>query len=116
MVYRKKDAVRIEKHGVSMTIYNNAEQCPQAAVAYQETARGHAEEFLHQRSAFIYYIIEGSGTWYIEDVPHEVAASDVIIVPPGRRFYFTGNLKQLCITAPAWSQEGEHHVRFVDMG
>jgi len=116
MVYRKNDAASIEKHGVSMHIYNGAEQCPQAAVAYQETAQGHGEEFLHGKSAFIYYIIEGKGTWFIEDVPHEAGTGDVVIVPPGKRFYFTGKLKQVCITAPAWTREDEHHVRFVDIG
>jgi mannose-6-phosphate isomerase-like protein (cupin superfamily) len=115
MVHRKRDAVRIEKRGVAMWIYNGAEDCPQAAVAYQETSSGHAEEFFHEKSAFIFYIIEGSGVWVIEDVEYPVEASDVVVVPPGKRFFYRGNLRQVCITAPAWEERYEHHVRDIEI-
>ena len=39
--------------------------------------------------------------WIIEDEEYDVEASDVVIVPPGKRFYFKGNLKQVCVTALA---------------
>jgi len=113
MVYRKEDAALIEKHGVRMRIYNSSEDCPQAAVCYQETEKGHAEEFIHHKSAFVYYILEGKGTWIIEGEKKEAEAGDVVIVPPGKRFYFTGSLKQLCITAPAWEEKHEEHVRYI---
>ncbi len=114
MIYPSSKAVVIEKHGVRMRIYNSARDCPQAAVALQETDRGHAEEFYHEKSAFIYYVIEGGGTWIIEDREYPVRTGDVVIVPPGKRFYFKGKLKQLCITAPAWEESSEHHVRFIE--
>jgi mannose-6-phosphate isomerase-like protein (cupin superfamily) len=111
MIYKKDDAVTLEKQGVTMRIYNSKEQCPEAAVVYQETQKGHSEEFYHSKSNFIFYIIEGAGTWFIEDEPFTVEAGDVLIIPPGRRFYYTGALKQVCITAPAWEPQFEHHVR-----
>jgi len=49
-IYKKNAAAVIEKHGVTMHIYTSTEDCPQAAVAYQETATGHAEEFYHEKS------------------------------------------------------------------
>jgi mannose-6-phosphate isomerase-like protein (cupin superfamily) len=113
MVYRKKGAVRIEKHGVDMWIYDTKAECTQVAVVYQETQSGHAEEFFHEKSAFIYYILDGSGTWVVEDEEFEAETGDVVIVPPGKRFYFKGKLKQLCITAPAWEEEYERHVRYI---
>ncbi|MBU0519113.1 cupin domain-containing protein [bacterium] len=115
MIFKRKDAFRVSKHSVAMEIYNGKEQCPQAAVAYQETETGHAQEFAHNRSAFIFYIIEGAGTWYIEDQPYEVEATDVVIVPPGKKFYYKGKLKQICITAPAWEEEYETQIRPVDL-
>jgi hypothetical protein len=53
LIYKKEDAVLIEKNNVKMRIYNSKEQCPQAAVVYQETESGHNEEFLHKKSYFI---------------------------------------------------------------
>jgi mannose-6-phosphate isomerase-like protein (cupin superfamily) len=111
MIIKKESAIEFEKQGVTMRVYNSKEQCPEASIVYQETLGGHHEEFYHSKSNFIFYIIEGSGTWFIEDDPHDVESGDVIIIPPGTRFFYKGTLKQICITAPAWEQEYEHHVR-----
>jgi mannose-6-phosphate isomerase-like protein (cupin superfamily) len=114
MIYKKEDAPVFEKQGVTMRVYNSKEQCPQAALVYQETEKGHFEEFYHSKSYFIFYIIEGSGTWFIEGSPNEVKAGDVVIIPPGKKFYYKGHLKQVCITAPSWEAEFEHHVRNIE--
>ncbi len=114
MIIKKSQAIELEKHGVRMRIYNNKPQCPEAAIVYQETSKGHSEEFYHSKSNFIFYIIEGSGTWFIENKPYVVEAGDIIIIPPNNRFYYKGVLKQICITAPAWEEEYEHHVRNID--
>lgn len=114
MIIKKEDAITFEKQGVKMSVYNSKEQCPDASIVYQETEIGHQEEFFHSKSNFIFYIIEGSGTWFIEDKPFEVSTGDVIIIPPNQRFYYKGVLKQICITAPSWELEHEHHVRNID--
>jgi len=114
MIYKKEDAPVFEKQGVTMRVYNSKEQCPQAAVVYQETEKGHFEEFYHSKSYFIFYIIEGSGTWFIEGSPNEVKGGDVVIIPPGKKFYYKGRLKQVCITAPSWEAEFEHHIRNIE--
>lgn len=112
-VFHQKDAFHTSKNGVDMWIYNGKDECPEAAVVYQETAAGHAEEFRHAKSAFIFFIIEGSGEWIIEDETFPVRAHDVVIVPKGKKFYYRGNLKQVCVTAPAWEAEYEEHIRDV---
>ena len=114
MIFKKESASEFEKSGVKMRVYNTKEQCSEASVVYQETQKGHLEEFYHSKSNFVFYIIEGKGTWFIEDITHEVSAGDVIIVPPNNKFYYKGTLKQVCITAPSWEPEFEFHVRDVD--
>lgn len=115
MIFKKEAAIQFEKQGVTMRVYNSKEQCENAAIVYQETSVGHSEEFYHTKSHFIFYIIEGEGTWYIEDEPYNVASGDVVIIPPGKRFYYKGTLKQVCITSPAWEAEFEHHVRDIKL-
>ena len=88
MIFKREGAARVRKHGVDMWIYSGREACEQASVVYQETARGHDEEFTHARSAFVFYILEGRGTWVIEDIAYPVEATDVVIVPPGKPFYY----------------------------
>ncbi|AAM04220.1 TPA: cupin domain-containing protein [Methanosarcina acetivorans] len=115
IVFRPENTVVIEKHGVRMRIHTTKEDSRNAAVLYQETEKGHAEEFVHEISDFLYYILEGSGTWVVEDREFEVRAGDVVVVPAGKRFWFRGSLKQVCITAPAWEEKYEHHIRDIEL-
>lgn len=114
-IFKSENAEIIDKHGVRIKIYTSKNDSKNAAVLYQETDKGHSEEFLHEKSDFIYYILEGSGTWVIEDKEFEVKTGDVIIVPAGERFWFHGTLKQICITAPAWEEKYEHHIRNIEL-
>ena len=114
MIYPKDKAHIVEKHGVSMRLYNTKEECSGASVVYQQTDKGHAQEFYHTKCTFVYYIIDGSGTWIIDEEEFPVESGDVVVVTPGKKFYYKGNLKQICITTPAWEAEGEQHVRNVD--
>lgn len=113
MVFKRRDAFQASKHGVDMWVYTGRDDLEQAAVAYQETERGHAQEFRHHRSAFVFYILEGSGEWVIDGETYPVEATDVVVVPPGRAFYYRGRLKQICVTAPAWEEAYEEEVRKV---
>ncbi|MDY9926510.1 cupin domain-containing protein [Methanosarcina sp.] len=115
IVFRHENAELIEKHRVLMRIYTTKDECKSAAVLYQETEAGHAEEFVHEKSDFFYYIFEGSGIWVVEDRKFEVRAGDVVVVPAGKRFWFRGNLKQICITAPAWEEKYERHIRDIEL-
>jgi mannose-6-phosphate isomerase-like protein (cupin superfamily) len=114
MIFKKEDSTEFEKKGVKMRVYNSKEQCPQASIVYQETQKGHLEEFYHSKSYFVYYIIEGEGVWFIEDEPFNVKTGDVVIVEPNKRFYYKGCLKHVCITSPSWEPEYEHHIRDVE--
>jgi hypothetical protein len=37
MIYKKNNSIEFEKHGVKMRLYTSKEQCPEAAIVYQET-------------------------------------------------------------------------------
>jgi hypothetical protein len=47
MIYKKEASIEVK-----MRVYNSREQCPQAVVVYQETDKGHLEEFYHSKSFF----------------------------------------------------------------
>ena len=51
----------------------------------------------------------------VEDREFEVRTEDVVVVPVGKRFWFRGYLKQICVTAPAWEEQYEHHIRDLDL-
>jgi mannose-6-phosphate isomerase-like protein (cupin superfamily) len=115
MIIKKGQAKHETKFGVDMWIYTETSQSPAASIVYEETDQGHCEEFYHQKSYYIFYILEGQGTWVIDGVDYLVEATDLVIIPPGVKFYYKGNLKQVCITSPAWDPNYECHVRNIEL-
>ena len=113
--FTKSKAKFFKKAGVKMWVYSSKEDCQQGNVVYQEVDGGHYEEFVNYKSAFIYYIIEGKGKFIIEDEEYPVEATDVIIVPPGKRFYYLGKMKQVLVVAPAWKESSEKVIRKISL-
>lgn len=105
------DAKIIHKYGVDITLYglNN----PEVNLVYEEVKEGHFEEFLNTVSTMTWFIIEGTGTFVIDDEKIEVATKDLIIVPPNIRIHYFGKMKMLLITTPAFEAKNERHIRDV---
>jgi mannose-6-phosphate isomerase-like protein (cupin superfamily) len=108
MLAQSKEKV---KKGVLMRVY----ETKGAGIVYQETQKGHTEEFYHTKSRFIYYIIKGKGSWFINGKEQKVKAGDVVVIEPGNRIYYKGKLQQLLITVPPWEAKFERHVRTVTL-
>lgn len=60
-----------------------------------------------QKSEFNYYIIEGNGFFMLNDVRHDVTKGNLIVIPPGTKYSFGGQLKMLLINTPPWSADQE---------
>lgn len=110
--YTAKDAAKLNKHGVDLTVYGGG--TPEANVVHVSVDDGHFEEFYNTHSHFIYYIIDGKGTFVLDDEPVEVEATDLVTIPPNTRIHYFGTMAMLLTVSPAFNEEHEHHVRFVD--
>lgn len=101
---RKKDIFHTDKFGIGLSVLQNIGAC---GIALVETTTGHNQEFFHKDSTFHYLILEGNGTFYLDDEPVEVGAGDFLSIEPNTRIYYKGVLKLLLITNPPWTQKGE---------
>ncbi len=106
------EADKISKHGIDLTIYNEAGQ--QANVVHVSVEEGHFQEFSDKESYFIYYIYEGSGLFVLNDEKIEAKATDLIVIPPNTRIHYFGKMKMVLTVTPIYKEENENHVRFVD--
>lgn len=110
--YTKEEAQKFDKHGIDLTVYG--EEVPGAGVVHVSVKEGHFEEFYDTVSTFIYYIVSGAGTFYLNDEPVEVKATDLLVVPPNTRIYYFGSMEMALTTTPAWRAENERHVRMIE--
>lgn len=114
MKFTKTQAKTFTKHGVEMSEYFAKETSPDADMLYLEVNGGHYQEFRHTKSTFIYYVLEGSGTFYLDGVATEVFPTDVILAPKNTAIYYLGTMKLLLVTAPAWEEKYEEHIRYIE--
>ncbi len=113
-VYMKishEDTIKMSKHGINLAVYPlDREDIDLVRVSVKE---GHFQEFKHT-STFVYYILEGAGTFYLNGEAITAKASDVIMAPPGTAIYYLGTMEMILVTTPAWTEEGETHIRNIE--
>jgi len=110
-IYRAKDANKFNKHGVDLVVYG--ENVSSANVVSVSVKKGHLQEFYDVESYFIYYIIEGQGTFVLDDKKVKAKATDLVVIPPKTRIHYFGKMKMVLTVSPAFKEENERHVRFV---
>jgi mannose-6-phosphate isomerase-like protein (cupin superfamily) len=111
MKYNLTKAVGVpkqEKFGIDLEIYPSVDDCGMVLVS---TEIGHNQEFYDLKSTFTYIVLEGEGTFFLDDEEVNVAKGDVLSVPPKIRIYYKGKLKMVLVTTPAWKPENEVETR-----
>lgn len=109
---KKDHTVQFQKNGVSFTGYGNINE--DFALVVETVEKGHFEEFVHDKSKFVYLFLEGAGTFVLNDEKVSVKAGDMLVIEPGTRIYYFGCLKQVLITTPAYDERYERHIRDID--
>lgn len=112
MKLTRKQTVHKNKFGADLWVYKINRK--EAGLAYIEVKKGHYEEFMNKKSTFMYYVLKGSGTFYLNGKANQVKATDVIIIPPKTRAYYLGTMKMVLVTAPAWQAKNEVHIRYIN--
>lgn len=110
--YTVQDANKFNKHGIDLTVYG--EGVPEANVVYVSVKEGHFQEFKDKVSHFICYIISGQGVFVLNDEKMDVKATDLVVIPPNTRIHYFGTMEMVLTVAPAWKEENEVHIRFID--
>jgi quercetin dioxygenase-like cupin family protein len=101
---KSTDIPKKEKFGIDLDIYPNVGG---AGVVLVSVESGHNQEFYDKQSTFTYIILEGGGTFFLDDEAVKVAQGDVISIEPDTRIYYKGKMKMVLITTPAWKPENE---------
>jgi mannose-6-phosphate isomerase-like protein (cupin superfamily) len=62
----------------------------------------------------MYYIVEGSGVFILNDENHEVKTGDLVVVPPNTRIHYFGKMSMVLTVTPTFDEQNEVHVRFIE--
>ena len=114
MKFTRSKAFKVAKHGIRLWVYDSYKDAPQVNTSFVSCDKGHFQEFYDKKSTFVYYIIEGKGTFYLNGKPIKVKATDLIVAKPKTKIYYFGKMKMLLNVVPSWQAKNEVHVRFID--
>jgi hypothetical protein len=84
---------------------------PDFAVHPVDVTRGHDTFIVSNALTRIYYIIEGTGAFTIADRKYPVAPGQVVEVPPGVEYTYSGSMKILLVSQPRWFYGNEMMTR-----
>jgi mannose-6-phosphate isomerase-like protein (cupin superfamily) len=110
--YSEKEAKKFNKYGIDLTVYPT--NISTANVVKVSVKEGHFQEFYDVESTFIYTIIEGNGTFYLNDEEVQAEKGDQIVIPPKTRIHYFGTMKMVLVTTPAFNPDNERHVRLIE--
>lgn len=110
--YPASEAIKFNKHGIDLTVYPT--DVPSANVVHVSVQEGHFQEFYDVKSTYIYYIIRGEGTFVLDDEQIAAGATGLIVIPPNTRIHYFGKMEMVLTVTPAFQEQNERHVRFVD--
>ncbi len=105
---KSTDIPKKEKFGIELDVYPGVDG---SGIVSVSTETGHNQEFYDRQSTFTYIILEGSGTFFLDDEAVEVAKGDMLSISPNTRIYYKGKLKMVLVTTPAWKPENEVETR-----
>src|ERR1035438_1446132 len=105
---KSADIPKTDKFGIHLNILPNFDNC---GIVLVETEIGHNQELYDNKSSFNYFVLEGEGTFFLDDEEVPIIKGDLLSVQPNVRIYYKGNLKMVLITSPAWRPENEVQTR-----
>lgn len=103
-----QDVSREEKFGIHLEVYPDLKDF---GLVIAETETGHNQEFYDTASTFHYVILDGGGSFFLDDKEVAVSKGDLISIEPGTRIYYKGKMRILLLTNPAWRAENEVETR-----
>jgi len=63
---------------------------------------GHDNYIISRKITHIYYILSGVGTFTINRKSYKVQSGNLVAIPPKVEYTYSGRMKLLLITTPAW--------------
>jgi len=93
-----------EKYEMHISMLPNIGNCD---VIVAETDTGHNQEFYDIESTFHYIIVDGYGSFFLDDEEVAVKQGDYLVIAPKTRIYYKGKMRLVLITNPPWKEENE---------
>jgi len=100
MIFNIENATKISEEGFTAHLYNTKEQYPAISAVFVECTGGHEQVYV-KKSHRLYFVIEGSGTFTINNETSPIKKNDVIVIEPMTPYSYEGQMKLFEVNSPA---------------
>lgn len=106
-VFHLPEKHSFEKVGIRGKIFDTKSVSDEMEFTVVATEAGHQTRIREKECIFSYFILEGAGSFEIDGNIEACSAGDLVIVPRGVAFQYTGKMKMLLVSTPWWFPEQE---------
>lgn len=109
-VIKEPTTLSFDRVGVQGKIFPISELTNKSQFLIITTKTGHETTIIEHKCDFVYYILQGTGAFTINNKEETCKAGDLVVVPVGSPFTYQGNLKMLLVTTPPFTPDQEEIV------
>lgn len=106
-IFHLPEGYSFEKVGIKGKIFDSKSLSERVEFSIIETEEGHQTKIIEKECIFTYYILEGTGSFEIEDETFRCSQGELVVIPNGVRFRYSGKMKTLLVCAPWWTPDQE---------
>jgi len=106
MIFNIENARKVTREGFTAYVYNNKDQYPTLNTVYVDCFKDHEKVYV-KTSHRLYFVIEGSGTFTLNNETFSVKQNDVIVIEPMVEYSYEGQMKLFETNYPATGSEDE---------
>jgi mannose-6-phosphate isomerase-like protein (cupin superfamily) len=101
MKFTKDSAKKFKFKGIEGYEYISKEDFPEMSCAYI-TVTGTHGKIKNVKSNRVYFVIDGKGEFTVNDEKVKVRTGDVVVIPKGTPYDYSGHMKLLLVDSPAF--------------
>ncbi len=106
-VFKLPKEYSFEKVGIKGKTFETQSLSDKVEFNIIETETGHETKIIEKECTFSYFILDGEGSFEIDDKIEKCEKGDLVLIPNNTPFIYKGKMKLLLVTVPAWSPEQE---------
>jgi mannose-6-phosphate isomerase-like protein (cupin superfamily) len=106
MKFEIKNARKFSWKGIEGYAYNSKDDFANMCGAFIIVTGRHGK-IKNMKSDRIYFVIEGSGKFIVNDKVIEVKKTDIVLIPKNTPYDFEGEMKLFLVTSPSFDPKDE---------
>ena len=109
-VLPQPEETTFDRAGVKGKLFPTFGLTAEAQFTLVETEVGQNITLMEHDCDLAYYILEGDGQFTIDNTVEECHPGNLVVIPMGTKFTYSGRLKMFEVCTPPWEEEQEETV------